>query len=83
MNGELETKTQLVKVTSELHVHDVHTNLQYSPAGLHVNVAFPHLGAFPDGNVTCDCCGEGLIEILCFYNWSMFQLLLNSHMGTQ
>ena len=44
-----------------------HANLQYSASGLHINPKFPHLGASPDGLISCDCCGEGLLEIKCPY----------------
>ena len=40
-------------------------NLEYFNSGLHVNPSFPHLGATPDGMVSCECCGKGLIEIKC------------------
>ena len=30
-----------------------------------MNPSFPHLGATPDGIISCDCCGKGLIEIKC------------------
>ena len=42
-----------------------HINLHYTSAGLYINPSFPHLGATPDGLISCDCCGEGLIEIKC------------------
>ena len=44
-----------------------HANLQCTASGLHVNPKFPHLGASPDGLISCDCCGEDLIEIKCPY----------------
>ena len=48
-----------------------HANLQCSASGLHVNPKFPHLGASPlespDGLISCDCYGDGLIEIKCPY----------------
>ena len=44
-----------------------HVNLCFTPAGLHVNPSYPHLGATPDGVVSCECCGEGIIEIKCPY----------------
>lgn len=46
-------------------VMEAHVNLSYEPAGLYVNPCSPHLGASPDGHISCDCCGEGLIEIKC------------------
>ena len=46
----------------------VHRNFRLSLSGLHINPAYPHLGASPDGIVSCDCCGEGVVEIKCPYN---------------
>ena len=50
-------------------VSNTHSNLQYRPAGLHINTDYPHLGASPDGIIECDCCGEGLIQIKCPYKY--------------
>lgn len=44
-----------------------HKRFNFQPAGLFVNKDFPHLGASPDGLITCSCCGDGLIEIRCPY----------------
>ena len=44
-----------------------HANLQCTASRLHVNPKLPHLGSSPDGLISCDCCGEGLIEIKCSY----------------
>ena len=30
---------------------------------------YPFLGASPDGLVSCDCCGEGLVEIKCPFRY--------------
>ena len=46
-----------------------HANLECCSAGLHVNPKFPHLDTSPDGIVSCDCCGKGLIEIKCPYTF--------------
>ena len=45
-----------------------HTSFELKFTGLHVNPKFPHLGASPDGLVSCECCGEGLLEIKCPYS---------------
>ena len=45
-----------------------HFNLRYFPAGLFINW-YPHLGATPDGIISCDCCGTGIIEIKCPYKY--------------
>ena len=36
--------------------------------GLHINPQYPHLGASPDGLISCSCCGNGLLEIKCPYS---------------
>ncbi len=48
-----------------LKVTDQHEKFQCSQVGLVINTNYPHLGASPDGYVTCNCCGNGLIEIKC------------------
>ena len=47
---------------------NTHSSFQIKPAGLYVNPNYPHLGASPDGLVTCTCCGDGLLEIKCPYS---------------
>lgn len=39
-----------------------------SESGLVIDVSYPHMGASPDGIVTCACCGRGVIEIKCPYS---------------
>ena len=43
----------------------VHDNFQVCDGGLFINRDVPHLGASPGGLVSCDCCGEGCLEIKC------------------
>ena len=45
-----------------------HTNLTLTQTGLHIHPSYPHLGASPDGLLSCDCCGDGLLEIKCPYS---------------
>ena len=45
-----------------------HTSFCVGTTGLHINPDHPHLGASPDGLVTCSCCGDGLLEIKCPYS---------------
>ena len=49
-------------------MRDDHIDFTVVPTGLHVNPSFPHLGASPDGIVSCCCCGKGLLEIKCPYS---------------
>lgn len=43
----------------------VHKNLKVAECGLFLCKDYPHIGASPDGTVTCDCCGTGCLEIKC------------------
>ena len=45
-----------------------HTSFAVEITGLHVNPTYPHLGASPDGLISCSCCGDGLLEIKCPYS---------------
>ena len=45
-----------------------HTDIVVSESGLVIDVSYPHMGASPDGIVTCVCCGRGVIEIKCPYS---------------
>ncbi len=49
-------------------VHATHFGFKVENTGLHVNPEFPHLGASPDGLVSCSCCGNGLLEVKCPYS---------------
>ena len=51
-----------------IEAQQCHVNLSYRPTGLYINPEYPHLGASPDGLISCECCGEGLIEIKCPYS---------------
>ena len=45
-----------------------HHKFRLDPSGLHIHPSYPHLGATPDGLVSCDCCGQGVLEIKCPYS---------------
>ena len=53
-------------MSSESPKHDA---LTCTPSGLHINPQWPHLGASPDGLISCKCCGDGLLEIKCPYKY--------------
>ena len=46
-------------------VKNNHISFEVDAAGLLINPLAPHLGASPDGFVSCSCCGLGVIEIKC------------------
>ena len=45
-----------------------HPSLKVTTSGLYVNPLAPHLGASPDGIVSCECCSIGLLEVKCPYS---------------
>ena len=49
-------------------VQSKHTLFKVEMTGLHINPQYPHLGASPDGLISCACCGDGLLEIKCPYS---------------
>ena len=44
-----------------------HENFKCTPSGLVINPSFPHIGASPDSFASCDCCGDGVVEVKCPY----------------
>ena len=46
-------------------IQNDHENLTISDSGLVVHERYPYLGATPDGCISCDCCGFGVLEIKC------------------
>ncbi|XP_064463712.1 uncharacterized protein LOC135374721 [Ornithodoros turicata] len=44
-----------------------HNNLMLHKSGLHISSTHPFLGASPDGIISCECCGTGVLEIKCPY----------------
>ena len=43
----------------------LHNNVKVDEVGFFINPNVPHIGASPDGIVTCDCCGPSVVEIKC------------------
>ncbi len=44
-----------------------HKSFSIQESGLYIHPQFSHLGATPDGIISCQCCGEGVLEIKCPY----------------
>ena len=51
-----------------------HANFSVKSSGLCLNTEYLHLGATPDGFISCSCCGEGLLEIKCPYKYKDIDL---------
>ncbi len=50
----------------EKHMQN-HHSFSVSNSGFRINPKWPHIGATPDGIVSCSCCGKGVVEIKCPY----------------
>lgn len=60
------------KIALEVYIDQVskqHEGFNVIRSGLVINPEFPHMGASPDGVVSCTCCGKGIVEIKC--PWSL------------
>jgi len=44
-----------------------HDDFKTSQSGLFLSSQFPFLGATPDSLVSCECCGDGCVEVKCPY----------------
>ena len=56
------------KIAQELYTQVLsknHKNFDIRNSGLVISTTHQFLGASPDGVISCDCCGTGLIEIKC------------------
>ena len=49
------------------NVKKKHGNFILQDSGLVINPQWSYIGATPDGKVSCDCCGHGVVEIKCPY----------------
>ncbi|KAL3889319.1 hypothetical protein ACJMK2_001663 [Sinanodonta woodiana] len=45
----------------------MHDNFAVEDAGFTIHPEYPLFGASPDAFVSCDCCGQGVLEIKCPY----------------
>ena len=56
-------KLALEPYTSQNGKH--HLGFNISCSGFVIHTSYPHMGASPDGIVTCECCGCGVLEVKC------------------
>lgn len=61
------THEKVARETYTEALQTLHDNFVVEAVGLTLNPDFPLFGASPDGAVSCDCCGEGVVEIKCPY----------------
>ena len=55
-------------VVLEAVMSQSHVNFIISKCGLYINSQFPFLAATPDRTVSCNCCGNGIVEVKCPYS---------------
>ena len=63
--------TKKEKCARELYYKEIgpsHENFEVSDVGFVISPQWPHLGASPDGVVSCTCHGKGVIELKCPYS---------------
>ena len=49
-------------------IQESHKEFKFSKVGLMLNNQWPFLGASPDGLISCQCCGQGILEVKCPYS---------------
>ena len=52
-------------------------NFQFQEPGLFISQTYPNLGASPDGVISCNCCGERILEIKC--PWTSRERLISEY----
>ncbi|XP_072039939.1 uncharacterized protein [Amphiura filiformis] len=57
------------KAFIEKRLAQLHENFTCREAGLHLSAEHPFIAASPDGIISCDCCGEGLLEVKCPFTY--------------
>ncbi len=57
-------------IASNVVVKTDHTICVLKKAGLLICEDYQWLGVSPDGYISCDCCGKGVIEVKCPFIWT-------------
>ncbi|KAL3854701.1 hypothetical protein ACJMK2_013959 [Sinanodonta woodiana] len=58
----------VLKTICASYGNNKHVNYKLVDSGLIINERYPQFGASPDGMISCDCCGDGCLEIKCPYS---------------
>ncbi|KAL3888115.1 hypothetical protein ACJMK2_000495 [Sinanodonta woodiana] len=59
---------QTAKMEYSALVTSKHVNYKLVDSGLIINERYLQFGASPDGMISCECCGDGCLEIKCPYS---------------
>ena len=76
----LEWGTSKEKIARKRYVRknkSSHINFQCQESGLFISQAYPYSGASTDGVISCNCCGEGILEIKC--HWTSRERLISEY----
>ena len=58
---EPHAKRAIVRLLKSMN----HKKVSFEETGTVISHEYPYLSAFPDLKVTCECCGDELVEIKC------------------
>lgn len=47
------------------NISEIHQSIKIHKTGFIIDADEPWLGASPDAEIICECCGEGVVEIKC------------------
>ena len=64
--GIANEKVALGKYRQSVSDHD---DVVVEQCGLFISTDYPFMGASPDSLVSCQCCGKGIVEVKCPYNY--------------
>lgn len=60
-----ETEPEAKEIYKRVIKSSGHTAIHVEECGLFIHASFPYLGSSPDLLVSCECCGQGVVEIKC------------------
>lgn len=63
---QLKNKRKALRVFQTQMYDENHQNFHYKESGLVINGAYPYFAVSTDGLISCDCHGQGSVEIKCF-----------------
>ena len=74
---KIETKATVWSCELEKHAVEIyvsfmrenHLNFDVRDSGFYISIKKSFLGASPDSSVSCECCGEGCLEVKCLCSY--------------
>ena len=65
--GAVNLKNMQLKYVS--FMRENHLNFDVRDSGFYISIKKSFLGASPDSSVSCECCGEGCLEVKCLCSY--------------